>query len=724
MTIRRSSGARTAAITALLACLCVALFAAAYADARFVHRSVALLYGKAVPQGGLVPAVPALLPLGKLQPDQGIPQQGGVPDVSQGHPSRADLARERGAHDAGSQGLSPNEAARGDVARVGGAQGQSLPHHAQPGNALRGGIPHGTGARRVGLPGSGSSGKGVQGKGLVSTQALGKGVPSVSPLEIAKDRISKSRKPSPHSKPPSAKPDKAPEKSALRSTLAAAVPSTPASDATSASATPASAAPAASAVALPTTVPTAPSKPSLAGRGAIVRRQRTIGRHRRPGARHAATTGPLPTGAPTKFLAAAAATPTTPPSGSADPKRASHPRSHTRTHASSNPLSGIGKHIPLPIPVPDWSKPIIIALLVLAAWFAVRWAIVALRARRLERQRAALLHDLGAMQAALVPMVPPRLGGLAVSVAYRPAAGPAAGGDFYDLFVLEAGKVAIMLGDVAGHGDEALTHAALTRYTLRAYLQAGLEPRAALALAGRVLTDPAGERYATVAVGVFDMRSGRLTYALAGHPPPIVRAPHAPEAVTSCSSPAIGWGLPTGRRQTVVSLPAGAEVCFFSDGLMEARADGTLLGRERLQGILAALGSRRQAPDLLEGVRAAAEATPDDMVACIISPEKTAGGKPVHVEELETDAPALTAGHVERFLTDCQVSRAEIGRALALAHEIAAVRDTVLLRVERMAGGTPTVTVAATGPRKTRAGAAARAQDPPVDPLLQALATG
>jgi serine phosphatase RsbU (regulator of sigma subunit) len=117
---------------------------------------------------------------------------------------------------------------------------------------------------------------------------------------------------------------------------------------------------------------------------------------------------------------------------------------------------------------------------------AVCGRLAARRARRLEDQRATLLRDVDVMQAALVPEVPASLGGLAVSVAYRPAEGPAAGGDFYDLFIPAPGKVAIILGDVAGHGHEALIQAALTRYTLRAYIQAGLEPRAALALAGEV----------------------------------------------------------------------------------------------------------------------------------------------------------------------------------------------------------------------------------------------
>jgi hypothetical protein len=326
------------------------------------------------------------------------------------------------------------------------------------------------------------------------------------------------------------------------------------------------------------------------------------------------------------------------------------------------------------------------------------------------------------MQAALVPDVPARLGGLAISVAYRPAEGPAAGGDFYDLFIPAPGKVAMMLGDVAGHGHEALTHAALTRYTLRAYLQAGLEPRAALALAGRVLADPLDERFATVAVGVYDTPSSTLTYALAGHPPPILRGFPAPEPLTVCSSPPIGWGVPTGRRQTIVSLPAGAAACFFSDGLIEARSEGELLGRGRLQEILADIGPRPEATDLLGRVRAAAEGAPDDMVACVLSPEPTAKGGCLHIEELEADAQALSKGDVRRFLEECGVPANKIARTLKLADAIAGSSGSALLRVELgTTGSTATVTAPGSG--------APRAKSPRVpqggsEPLLDALIAG
>jgi hypothetical protein len=348
--------------------------------------------------------------------------------------------------------------------------------------------------------------------------------------------------------------------------------------------------------------------------------------------------------------------------------------------AGGNPLDAIGGQIPLPLPVPDWSKPIIIALLLIAIWFGARSRLAARRARRLERQRATLVHDLDVMQAAVVPEVPLELDGLSVSVAHRAAEGPGGGGDFYDVFSPEPGKVAVVLGDVVGHGHEALTDAALMRYTLRAYLLAGLEPRATLALAGQVLTDPGSERYVTVAIGVFDSRAGDLTYATAGHPTPVILGSYEPPSICPC--PAISSSLSTGRRQTKVSLQAGARVCFFSDGLTEARIEEGLLGRDRLYEILTELGPHALADDLLRAIRADAESCPDDMSACMVLPQTAPAERLIHVEELEADGEALAAGRVGRFLEECVVPPDAIPQALERAGAIAGQHGTALIRVE------------------------------------------
>jgi hypothetical protein len=389
-----------------------------------------------------------------------------------------------------------------------------------------------------------------------------------------------------------------------------------------------------------------------------------------------------------------AATFTSSHEGSSPAGRAHHP-SRTSKRSGGNSLDTLGRQIPLPIPVPDWSKPIILLLVLLAIGLGARSRLAVHRARRLESRHVALLQDMNVMQTALVPAVPARLEGLAVSVAYQPADGPAAGGDFYDLFIPQPGKVAIILGDVSGHGRDALSHAALTRYTLRAYLHAGLEPRTALALAGRVLADPAVEHYATVALGIYDTQHSQLTYALAGHPPPLLRGVSAPEPPTICSSPPIGWGMPTGRRQSVISLPTGAEVCFFSDGLTEARAKDELLGRERLGEILGELGPRAAATDLLARVQAAAERTPDDMAACILISEAQSDIQSIHVEELEVDARALAGDSVRRFLEICHLPASEIDQTIDSAASIATTGRTALLRVALQPNG-PVVTVRST----------------------------
>ena len=329
---------------------------------------------------------------------------------------------------------------------------------------------------------------------------------------------------------------------------------------------------------------------------------------------------------------------------------------------------------------PGWLKAAVVALAVVALIFGVHSAIASGRARRLARQREQLLDEVGLLQAALLPAVPERIGELGSTVAYRPADGPGAGGDFYDVFPIGDGRVGVVVGDVAGHGRESLARTALMRYTLRAYLDAGLPPRAALKVAGRVLDEDLGDDFATVVVAVYDPDAGTLTYAAAGHPPPILLGPAAHEPVTSYSSPPIGVGATTGLRQTTVGLPPGSVACFYTDGLIEARTNGELLGRERLAELLADLGPEASASRLLDRVAALADHTPDDMAACVLRPEGAQAAR-LRVEELEVTAGELAGDAVVRFLRDCGIPVVDAHAACREAATVARESGAAVLRV-------------------------------------------
>ncbi len=345
-------------------------------------------------------------------------------------------------------------------------------------------------------------------------------------------------------------------------------------------------------------------------------------------------------------------------------------------------LGQIGRSIPLPLPIPDWSKPIILILSLLTVGFGTRARIASIRARRLERAERQLSADLHSMQLALVPAIPGHVGALGVSVAYRPADGVAAGGDFYDVFELDGGRVAVILGDVSGHGHAALAHAARMRYTLRAYVEAGLGPRAALKLAGSVLGAADDWLFTTVAIAIHDPKEVSLTYATAGHPHPLTLGQRAEVPVMGCSSPALGWGVRTGGRQTTIPFPVGACACFFTDGLTEARTDHGLLGRTRLAEILSQDSRPPTAPELLDRVRSEAQQAHDDMATCVI--QAMAGGSPTarHIEELEVEVGQLASGAGSRFLQACGVTPKVASTWAARAHAIAAKDGLALLTVD------------------------------------------
>ncbi len=342
--------------------------------------------------------------------------------------------------------------------------------------------------------------------------------------------------------------------------------------------------------------------------------------------------------------------------------------------------------------VPAAMRLIIGVLAALALALAVSSRITALRARRLKRQRAELLEDVGLLQAALLPELSQRLGPVGTSAAYTPASGPAAGGDFYDVFALADGQLAVIVGDVSGHGREALPHTTLLRFTLRAYLESGLSPRASLQAATPVLERQLGGSFATVVLATYNPRERTLVYSCAGHPPPLVAGENALDTITAGASPPIGAGRPTGRRQTVVSVPGRAVACFYTDGVIEARIDGGLFGAERLQETLASLGPDASAAALLDRVAAISDAHPDDMATCLLRIEGDVLDPTVLVEEFEVESRDLTRGRAERFMRLAGVPGRQVGEALVELRTALARRDGVVLELHAT-GGAPEVVV-------------------------------
>jgi hypothetical protein len=310
------------------------------------------------------------------------------------------------------------------------------------------------------------------------------------------------------------------------------------------------------------------------------------------------------------------------------------------------------------VPIAIW---VLLGLLTaLASLFAVTSARQTRRAHRLAVERGELLGDVGVLQDAVLPVVPPRVGALAVSVAHRPAGGPAAGGDFYDVIALDHGRTALVVGDVTGHGAGALSQATLVRFTLRAHLETGAGPREALAIATESLTPHFDEGFATAAVAIHDPSEGTLTYATAAHEAPIVVGPggHLPVLVSSTPPLGIGAG-PSARRQTTIPFPAQSLACMLTDGALEARVRGELVGRARVEEWVRELGARPAAGDMAELIRARA-AVSDDLAVCFATATAGDDSGSWRIEELYRP----TAQEAERFLDACGASDEQKRKAI------------------------------------------------------------
>lgn len=207
-----------------------------------------------------------------------------------------------------------------------------------------------------------------------------------------------------------------------------------------------------------------------------------------------------------------------------------------------------------------------------------RHAVEALYLRGLADSRAAEI-----LQRTALPETLPQAAGWTIEARYSPGDGGRVGGDWYDVLTLPDGRLAVVVGDVAGHGMTAASTMGQLRNALRGLLMhEGSPARAAAGLDLLAKSTLAGEM-ATVLVAVLDPATGRLEYVRAGHLPPLALGPDG-----SASWPPVTGTLPIGfvPQEPVpgtLDIPAGGGVVIFTDGLVEQRGVPLPDGLERLR---------------------------------------------------------------------------------------------------------------------------------------------
>ncbi len=184
--------------------------------------------------------------------------------------------------------------------------------------------------------------------------------------------------------------------------------------------------------------------------------------------------------------------------------------------------------------------------------------------------------------------------GLELFAEYRAAY--AVGGDFYDVFWVGEDKLAVFVGDISGKGVAAALLMARISSELRVAALAHVEPAAVMtAMNEAILASDQPELFFTAIYLTFDVKTGEINLANAGHPTPYWCRPGKPlEAITGGASSAIGILDDPGFIATSFCLERGESLVLYTDGVVEAAdARGGLYGSGRLEDCLAGVTSTR-----------------------------------------------------------------------------------------------------------------------------------
>jgi len=191
---------------------------------------------------------------------------------------------------------------------------------------------------------------------------------------------------------------------------------------------------------------------------------------------------------------------------------------------------------------------------------------------------------------ALLPGSTPPIPGYETAVEYLPTAGDVAG-DWYDILDL-GGRYLIGVGDAAGHGLQAATLMAELRNAARGLAAARHAPAEVLAGMAALASNSPDEAFATAVYGILDPAGHRLDWALAGHLPPLLLRGGEVTALdrpSTAEGPPIASGIAGLHTEQHLVLEPGDTVVFYTDGVVERRADPLEEGVARLVDLLRGL---------------------------------------------------------------------------------------------------------------------------------------
>ncbi len=162
--------------------------------------------------------------------------------------------------------------------------------------------------------------------------------------------------------------------------------------------------------------------------------------------------------------------------------------------------------------------------------------------------------------------------GLDVAARYRPSGeGNLVSGDWYDTVLLPSKKVLLVVGDIAGHGLDAVTGMVAVRNSLRGLAITGASPATLLDWLNRAAAHFTDGVLGTAICGLYDPANRTLRWARAGHLPPVLVRDGRAEQLPLPEGLLLGADPDASYAEEVTSLRLGDTLLLFTDGLIERR---------------------------------------------------------------------------------------------------------------------------------------------------------